>query len=372
MRQKNLYIGIMSGTSLDGVDMALVDFSAQKAQMQAATTYPMPENLRQDLLALHQGTVHLQKLGELQQALGELYADCSLKFLKENQLTKQDIVAIGCHGQTIWHAPSGAYPFTMQIGNPQIIATRTGIPTVADFRNKDMVLGGQGAPLVPAFHHALFFDENYATAVLNIGGISNVSLLSKTNVIGFDTGPGNALLDLWIEKSLGLPFDKNGDWAKTGKILPNLLAYALSDPYFQLPPPKSTGREYFNLAWLEKICHLAKAENAQPQDIQATLVEITAQCSAHVLQQWQEASHKPKRLLLCGGGAKNLALVEAFKRLLPQWEITTTAPFGIDPDDVEAAAFAWLAYCRIHNYTSNLPSVTGASQATSLGTLYEP
>ncbi len=378
MTKQKLYLGIMSGTSLDGVDIAVVDFSSPLRQttsgktVKAATTYPMPEQLRQDLLALYQGQVHLQKLGELNQALGELYADSVLHFLKENQLTPQQIAAIGCHGQTIWHSPTGDNPFTMQIGNPQIIATRTQIITVADFRNKDIVLGGQGAPLVPAFHQAMFFDENYDTAVLNIGGISNVSLLSKLAVQGFDTGPGNALLDLWIEKSLGLPFDENGKWAKTGKILPNFVAYALKDAYFQLPPPKSTGREYFNLAWLEKIRSETQVENALPQDIQASLVEVTAQCSVNILQNWQQNSKRPKRLLLCGGGAKNQALIDAFQRTLRHWQITTTEQFGIHSNDVESAAFAWLAYCRLHHLPSNFPSVTGAKQTTSLGVIYEP
>lgn len=365
------YVGMMSGTSLDGVDVALVDF-AQGHRVVASHTYPMPVSLRQSLRSLHSGQVHLQIFGELHTALGQYYADCVENFLHQHAIPSSTIRAIGCHGQTVWHSPDGDFPFTLQIGNAQLIATRTGIPTVADFRNKDMVLQGQGAPLVPAFHQNVFFDPCYQTAVLNMGGISNVSLLGEETVIGFDTGPANALLDLWTEKYLGLPYDKNGEFAKQGNILPTLLAECLHDPYFAKRPPKSTGREYFHLDWLWEKCRNAHCENASPADVQRTLVALTVECTVQVLRDWAEKSPLPKRLLLCGGGAKNPLICQTFAHALPHWQIEKTDAFGIGVDDVESCAFAWLAYRRIHRLPSNLPSVTGATRATSLGVIYEP
>lgn len=364
-----LYIGLMSGTSLDGVDLALMDFHSHP-RLLASTSFPMPDNLRQSLLQMHQGLVHLQTLGEISQQLGKLYAQSVQDFLHQQHLSPKQITAIGCHGQTIWHSPTGNDPFTMQIGNAQLVATQTKIKTVADFRTKDMVLGGQGAPLVPAFHQGIFYDEKFFTAVLNMGGISNVSLLSKEQVIGFDTGPANALLDLWIEKHLGQAFDKNGEWAKNGTILPNFVANCLTDPYFSKPYPKSTGREYFNFAWLNEKLRLSHYQNAKAQDIQASLAELTVLCNVQVLSKVQ--THKAKRLLLCGGGAKNAFIKARFAHHLPDWHIALTDDFHIGVDDVEAAAFAWLAYQRLHNQPSNLPSVTGASHFTSLGVIYEP
>lgn len=364
-----LYLGIMSGTSLDGVDVALMDFSS-RPRLIHAKGYSMPDNLRQQLLAMHQGLVHLQQLGEVHQQLGECYAQCVQDFLKENQLSAKDITAIGCHGQTIWHSPTSKYPFTLQIGNAQLLASRSQITTIADFRTKDMVYGGQGAPLVPAFHQTLFYDENYFTALLNLGGISNLTLLGE-RVLGFDTGPANALLDLWAEKHLNFPFDQGGEWAKKGKILPNLGAEFFSDPYFAKPPPKSTGREYFNLDWLEEKLIATDSQNAKPEDIQRTLVEMTVQCCANDLRRYVK-TEKPKRLFLCGGGARNDFLVSCFKEALPDWQISLSDELGIGVDDMEACAFAWLAFQRFHNKPSNLPSVTGAIQPLSLGVIYEP
>ena len=251
--QQEYYLGIMSGTSLDGVDVALMAFTEQP-QFIAGQFTPMPTHLRQDLLQLvSHGTTTLQQLGELDQRLALLYANAVNRFLTTHNLPPQHIRAIGCHGQTVWHAPQGDFPFTLQIGDMHLLAARTGIDVVGDFRRKDMAFGGQGAPLVPAFHQALFYDERWATVVLNIGGISNISVLFPHQpIIGYDTGTGNALMDGWIDRHLGKSYDADGQWARSGKVRSALLAEMLKEPYFQLPPPKSTGRELFNLAWLEK------------------------------------------------------------------------------------------------------------------------
>ncbi len=366
-----LFIGIMSGTSLDGVDVSLLSIEKQEMRIIASLGLPMPNPLRQRLSALHQGHTSLLELGQLNEELAFLYADAVKKFLEKQNLKSKDISAIGCHGQTVWHAPQGDFPFTMQLGNHQLLARLCQIPCIGDFRQKDMAYGGQGAPLVPAFHQDVFFSPQWQTAVLNIGGISNVSLLA-TNcpVLGFDTGPGNALMDLWIEKQQGKSYDKNGEWAEKGQILPELLAHFLQDPYFQLTPPKSTGREYFNLSWLNKKLQNFGA-SVKACDVQATLTALTAECSVQALKSWA-TEDKPCRLLLCGGGAKNQFLRKLFQKALPHWLIADTSLCHIDPDYVEAAAFAWLAYRRWHQLPSNLPSVTGASQAVSLGVIYYP
>lgn len=366
------YIGIMSGTSLDGVDIALVDFSLSKPKLEASDFTPMPNDLREKITALvRSGETTLQQLGELDHQFGLLYADCVNRFLQSRQIPTEHIQAIGCHGQTIWHSPQGKFPFTMQIGDMNLLAARTNITTVGDFRRKDMAFGGQGAPLVPAFHQAVFFDLNYATVVLNIGGISNVSLLIQNQpIMGFDTGTGNTLLDLWIEKHLGAPYDKNGEWAATGQCNEELLDYLLDEPFFQQPPPKSTGRELFNLSWLEqKIQHIATNSTALlPQDIQATLVEFTVRSISASLNNINTTL--PKRLLVCGGGAKNKFIMQRLANSLRNWEIYTTNEFGMDADYVEAAAFAWLAYRRMNHQTGNLPDVTGAQQAVGLGAVF--
>ncbi|UXN35021.1 anhydro-N-acetylmuramic acid kinase [Avibacterium paragallinarum] len=366
------YLGVMSGTSLDGVDLALMDFSLQPAQLVATDFVPMPQNLRENLTALiHSGQGTLQQIGELDQQLGLLYADSINQFLAKHSLSATQIQAVGCHGQTIWHAPQGQFPFTWQIGNANVIAAKTGITTVADFRRKDMAYGGQGAPLVPAFHQGIFADPTRITVVLNIGGISNISVLVPNQpVIGYDTGVGNALMDSWIAKHQGKSYDKNGEWAKTGQSNAALLQALLADPYFSLPAPKSTGRERFNLAWLEKILDKQTALfPLAPQDVQATLAEFTAQCTARELTGFAQ-SDLPRLLLVCGGGARNPVIMAHLQRLLPEWQLATTTDYGLDADYLEAAAFAWLAYRRMENLPSNEPSVTGASRAVSLGGIY--
>lgn len=364
-----LYIGIMSGTSLDGVDLALLDFSCTPPQMRASEFIPMPENLRQKLTALlHSGTTSLQNLGELDHQLGLLYANSVNAFLAQNQLKPEHIQAIGCHGQTVWHSPNSPSPFTMQIGDMNLVAAKTQITTIGDFRRKDMAVGGQGAPLVPAFHQALFTANDRFTVVLNIGGISNISVLSPhAETIGYDLGPGNTLMDAWIELHQGKRYDKDAEWASSGKVNEQLLAHLLDEPFFHQPAPKSTGRELFNLTWLNK--KLEKPTALLPQDVQRTLLEFTARSIANELEQLRPAQ-LPCLLLVCGGGARNPLLMERLSMLLPQWQVSTTNAFGLDGDYVEAAAFAWLAYQRIHGLKSNLPSVTGAQSAVSLGVIF--
>ncbi|MCT8560649.1 anhydro-N-acetylmuramic acid kinase [Glaesserella parasuis] len=362
-------LGVMSGTSLDGVDLALVNFS-QTPKLIAADFTPMPDTLRVALSQLvKKGETSLQTLGELDHQLALLYADSIQWFLVKHQLNADDIVAVGCHGQTVWHSPKGQYPFTMQIGDMNLLAARTGITTVGDFRRRDMAFGGQGAPLVPAFHQAVFSSPERLTVVLNIGGISNISVLNPNQqTIGYDVGAGNTLLDIWIEKHLGKRYDANGEWARTGKIHSALLALLLDEPFFQLPPPKSTGRELFNLEWLEH--KLTQIEPLPAEDVQATLVEFTVQSIVQALRQIENPNAYHSVLLVCGGGAKNPLIMERLQTHLIDWQVSTTTEYGLDVDYVEAAAFAWLAYQRIHNLPANLPSVTGATQEVSLGAIF--
>lgn len=362
------YIGVMSGTSLDGVDLALMDFANPQGTLIATDFVAMPENLRIKLTALiHQSVVSLQDLGEMDHLLGHLYADAINQFLAKQAISAQQICAIGCHGQTIWHSPQGPYPFTMQIGDMNIVAIKTGINTIADFRRKDMALGGQGAPLVPAFHQAYFAEPNKFVAVLNIGGISNVSLLQPNQqTIGYDIGPGNTLLDQWIKQQQGKSYDKNGQWANTGEVNQHLLHDLMDEPFLQQPPPKSTGRELFNLAWLAQKC--IHYPTMRPQDIQATLLAFTVRTIVENLKTIK--TDLPRCLLVCGGGANNQLMMRKLQQGLPHWQVDTTEKYGLPLDYVEAAAFAWLAYQRIHHRPSNMPSVTGAKSAVSLGVIF--
>lgn len=366
---KELYLGIMSGTSLDGVDTVIMDFSDTRPQMVACGFTPMPDDLRQSLSALClRGEATLLELGELDNRLGRLYAKSAQDVLQSSGVSARDIRAIGCHGQTIWHSPQGDYPFTMQIGDANIIAALTGITTVADFRRKDMAYGGQGAPLVPAFHQALFADPQQLTVVLNIGGISNISILQAGEPTrGYDTGPGNVLLDAWIERHLGHSYDRDAHWAQQGSVNHELLQYLLAEPFLKQPAPKSTGRELFSLSWL-----LGKLESfpaVTAVDVQATLVEFTAITICDELLKLPE-SQQSKVLLVCGGGAKNPLLMTRLAELLPDWTTGTTTASGLDIDYVEAAAFAWLAHQRIHSLPGNMPAVTGATKAVPLGVIY--
>ena len=360
------FIGVMSGTSLDGVDVVLAAINENIVAQQASLSYPIPVNLKEDILAICQGQqLTLSQLGRLDTRLGRLFSDAVLALMRQQNLQPEDIVAIGCHGQTVWHEPTGDAPHTMQIGDNNQIAAHTGVTVVGDFRRRDMALGGQGAPLVPAFHQALLAHPVERRMVLNIGGIANLSLLVPGQPVrGYDTGPGNMLMDAWIWRQCGKPYDKDAQWASEGKVLLPLLQDMLSDPWFALPAPKSTGREYFNYGWLEK--HLARYANLRGQDVQATLTELTAvTISEQVL-----LSRGCERLLVCGGGARNPLLMARLAALLPGTEVTTTDDAGISGDDMEALAFAWLAWRTLAGLPGNLPSVTGASEATILGAIY--
>ncbi|HAU8262814.1 anhydro-N-acetylmuramic acid kinase [Citrobacter sp. MNAZ 1397] len=360
------YIGVMSGTSLDGVDVVLAAIDDKMVAQQASLTWPMPIPLKEAILSICQGQpLTLSQLGQLDTRLGKLFADAVLALMEREHLSAKDIVAIGCHGQTIWHEPTGDAPHTLQIGDNNQIAALTGVTVVGDFRRRDIALGGQGAPLVPAFHQALLAHPTERRIVLNIGGIANISLLFPDKPVrGYDTGPGNMLMDAWIWRQLGKPYDKDAGWASGGKVVLPLLQTMLSDPYFAAPAPKSTGREYFNFGWLER--QLTAFPALDPRDVETTLVELTAvTISEQVL-----LCGGCERLLVCGGGSRNPLLMARLSALLPGTEVTTTDEAGISGDDMEALAFAWLAWRTLAGLPGNLPSVTGASQATVLGAIY--
>lgn len=364
-----LYLGLMSGTSLDGIDAAVVDLSARTPRVIAAHTHPYDAELRSELLTLAQGgsQEEVELLGRLDRRLGELFAETALAVLRNQGLAADAIRAIGSHGQTVRHRPIGPAPFTLQIADPNLIAERTGITTVADFRRRDMAAGGQGAPLVPAFHASCFRDAIEDRAVLNLGGMANLTLLPadlRQPVLGFDTGPGNVLLDAWINVQRGEACDHDGAWGATGQAHSPLLDRLLQDEYFFAPPPKSTGREQFNLAWLER--HLA-GHDCPPQDVQATLATLTAETVAMALR--TTALHT-RRLLVCGGGVHNAALMAVLAARLPDIKIESTADHGLDPDWIEAAAFAWMARETLAGRPSNVPSVTGACGPRILGGIY--
>lgn len=364
----DLYIGLMSGTSLDGIDAALVDLSAYPPKVLTAQTLPYAAGFRAQLLELAQGTAsnEIELLGRIDTQLGELFADAATSLLASSGISADQIRAIGSHGQTIRHRAQGPHPFTLQIGDPNLVAERTGITTVADFRRRDLAAGGQGAPLVPAFHAACFRSPDEHRAVLNIGGMANLTILpadTSQPVTGFDTGPGNVLMDGWIAQHRGEHFDQGGQWAATGKIISTLLNNLMAEPYLQLSPPKSTGRELFHSGWLK--AQLPDASTAE--DIQATLNAFTARSVATALQTW---APQTQRLLVCGGGAHNTQLLSTLSGYLPNVCVETTSSHGMHPDWIEAAAFAWMAKETLAARPSNIPSVTGARHPVILGGIY--
>lgn len=371
-----LYIGLMSGTSVDAVDAALVDF-ATPAQPQLLATHgePPTDDLRSDLLALSQEAagISLQKLGELDQRVGAWLTDATCKLIDKAGVPSGQIRAIGNHGQTLYHAPNARYPFSLQIGDPNRIAHATGIPVVADLRGADMAAQGQGAPLAPAFHQQVFTADDELRCVVNIGGIANISILparhSDTKVTGFDTGPGNSLMDAWTAKHMGQPQDTDAQWAASGTVNEQLLNQMLQDPFFQQAPPKSTGREYFNLAWVRE--HIANMTGLPgTADIQRTLLELTALSISNAIADTQSAP--VERVLLCGGGSHNPLLRQRLQALLAPCPVETTNAYGVPVDWVEAVTFAWLAMRRMKRQPGNLPSVTGAQQPVVLGAVYAP
>ncbi len=364
------YIGIMSGTSLDAIDLVIAQRHAQGFKQVAALAAPLPAGLRQQLLTIcRDKQVDLLTLGEVDHLFALTCAKAVKQLLKDNHFPAERICAIGSHGQTIFHSPLGQYPFTLQIGDANLLAAQTGIPCVADFRRMDMAYGGQGAPLVPAFHQAVFAKPGEDRILLNIGGIANISLLTADNqVIGYDTGPGNMLMDAWINKVQGKNFDKNGQFAAQGKVHAPLLEQLLSEPYFALAAPKSTGREKFNLAWLEQQLTELETDSLSEADIQRTLLELTAVTISSEIKRHSTAC----AVFVCGGGALNPLLMARLQSLMIQHKVHDTQLLGCDPMFVEALAFAWLAEQRILARAVALKAVTGAQQNAILGCVYLP
>ncbi len=360
---REIYVGLMSGTSLDGVDAVLAEFGGGKPRLLASACVPFDAGLRRELLALNTtGADEIERAALAGNKLAGKYAAAVAEVLARSNTTKAGVRAIGCHGQTVRHRPERGY--TTQIGNAALLAELTGICVVADFRSRDVAAGGQGAPLVPAFHATVFADAAEDRVAINLGGIANLTFLPRDGgVTGFDSGPGNCLLDLWASRHLRTPHDERGGWASGGRAIPELLDRMLQDPYFVAAPPKSTGRDLFNESWLQRC--LKGDEN--PQAVQATLLELTARSLANAI-----ARHCPgaRRLIVCGGGAKNDALMRRLAALSAPAVLETSDRHGIDPQLVEATAFAWLARQSLDGKAGNLPSVTGARGARVLGAIY--
>jgi anhydro-N-acetylmuramic acid kinase len=361
----------MSGTSADAVDAVLIECTGTDfVRVAAAVSRDYPTALRYRLIALAGGSqaVDLETLCEIDEGVAQVFSDVVADLLLQERLDPSAVEAIGSHGQTVFHR-GGRQPLTLQLGNPGLIAERTGITTIGDFRRRDIALGGQGAPLVPAFHHALFASADEARAVVNIGGIANLTLLPGSDpaaVRGFDTGPGNALMDEWIAQARQEPFDTNGRFASIGTPHGPLLDALLGDPYFAELPPKSTGRGDFHLPWVKQ--RYPGFENLPPADVQATFAELTAHTIIDALRAQQPHT---RRLLACGGGVRNSELMRRLTAHAgPQLRIETTAAFGLDPQAVEGAAFAWLAMRTLDGADGNLPGVTGAMRGTLLGGIY--
>jgi anhydro-N-acetylmuramic acid kinase len=360
-----LYIGLMSGTSVDGIDAALVDFSGETLKLIAFEYQPFSKNLKtkiQHISCVNQ-TLLLSDYGALDCELGHLFADAVNNLLKKSGLSPSAIRAIGSHGQTVYHQPNTILPFSLQIGDPNVIAEKTGITTVADFRRRDIAACGQGAPLAPAFHQAVFARTHKNITVLNIGGIANITVLSPDKIIAFDTGTGNTLMDYWINKHHNLPYDKNGEWARMGNVIPHLLHQFKQADYFAAPPPKSTGKEYFSVTWLEQ--KLSFFKNYKAEDVQATLCHLTADTINEAIALY--APHT-EQILVCGGGVHNAYLMELLA--LKNNALSSTEDYGVHPNHVEAIAFAWLARQTMNNLAGNLTQVTGAKSTVILGGIY--
>ena len=365
-----LFIGLMSGTSLDGVDGVLVAFSAEgKPRLLHHASSPFADDLRAELLALNtSGDNELHRAALAANGLVRTYAQVVRDLLKQSGLKPADITAIGAHGQTVRHRPQefDRNGYTLQLNNPALLAELSGCTVVADFRSRDVAAGGQGAPLVPAFHIGVFGRPNETVAVLNLGGIANLSVLrADGSVLGFDCGPANALMDYWCHEHTGKWYDANGTWAAQGKVVGPLLAALLQEPYFSQTPPKSTGRDLFNPDWLHQ--NLAKHSDVDAQDVQTTLAELTAISCADDLKR---LAPEAKELIVCGGGALNQHLMKRLEAHLPGVLVQSSAAHGIDPQQVEAAAFAWLARQCLLGLPGNLASVTGARGPRVLGAIY--
>lgn len=363
-----LYIGIMSGTSMDGVDAALCEFDGLIFRKLVAThTVQYEAALRERLLHLQRRdpTLSLREFAELDQGVGKAFATAANELLSNTGVTATQVVAIGSHGQTVFHDPIDLRT-SLQLGNPSLISAQTGIDTVADFRRKDMAFGGHGAPLVPAFHEAIFGSRNEMRCAVNIGGIANITVLpcDESPVRGFDTGPGNGLMDEWVHRHLGLPFDGNGDFAASGSVHQGLLKALLDEPYFSRPPPKSTGRGDFHLDWLEQ--RYPALARLPPADVQRTLCELTARSITDAISIHAGAT---KRIIICGGGSKNGFLMQRLSAL-SNTPVSVSDDYGLASGWVEAAAFAWLAMRTINHLPGSLSAVTGAHTSTILGGIF--
>ena len=363
-----LFAGLISGTSMDGIDAALVRLGDRRCETIATHSHAYPGEIREALLeaSRHPAGTTVDDLGRLDHAVGECFRDAAIALLDASGTMASGVTAIGSHGQTLRHLPRDRQPFTLQIGDPNVIARGTGITTVADFRRRDLAAGGEGAPLTPAFHRWLFADDTVSRVVLNIGGIANITILPAGGgpVTGFDTGPGNTLLDAWIQKERGEAYDAGGRWAESGAVSAECLERMLEDAYFERDPPKSTGFEHFDLIWLnERLVGLKLA----PPAVQATLLALTVRSIADAIH-----AHAPnaQQILVCGGGVHNAALMAQFAESMAPIPVTTTAVHGVGPDWVEAAAFAWLASRTLRGKPGNLPSVTGARTTEVLGGIY--
>ncbi len=357
-----LFIGLMSGTSMDGIDAALVDMNT--GALIAGLTRPYSLEAQQRLHTVLSGPTSAAVLSQLNTVLGREFAAAVLQLLEKAKTRPEQVIAIGSHGQTICHDAAAHIPYTVQLGCAHTIAAMTGIQVVADFRTRDLVMGGQGAPFAPVYHHALFGDMDTPTAVINIGGIANVTFLAQgVKVRGYDTGPGNCLMDAWIRKHLDKSYDVNGEWAATGRIIEPLLTSMLADPYFALPAPKSLDKAYFSQAWLETHLH----PEYSCQDVQATLAALTA---TTICQAIRKDERNIQRVVVCGGGVHNIVLLNTMRSLLPALEVGSTQEFGVDPDFLEAMMFAWLAHKTIHQIPVDLTAITGARSPAILGAVY--
>jgi anhydro-N-acetylmuramic acid kinase len=369
----HFYIGLMSGTSLDGIDAALIQIQENHIQLTHSLSCELPPELKQDILKLCNGDSRdeIELLGRCDRALGSHFGNAALALCKAANISPAAITAIGSHGQTIRHRPPDQHrkkadAFTLQIGDPNTISEISGITTIADFRRRDIAAGGQGAPLVPAFHAAAFSKQQIERVIVNIGGMANITVLAANGeVFGFDTGPGNVLMDSWINHCAGKAFDHDGDWARSGQVNSELLNILLSDGYYSVEGPKSTGREQFSLSTIQQI--LDKLGQIKPQDVQASLLELTARSICDAIN---KHAHAGTEIYLCGGGAANITLMERIQALLPKHPIANTAELGIDADWVEAAAFAWLAQQTLAGLAGNVPAVTGAAGPRVLGAVY--
>jgi anhydro-N-acetylmuramic acid kinase len=368
-----LYIGLMSGTSLDAIDAVLVELGGDThtaMRLLARHTEPLPDDLRQKLVALNRpASGEIARMAAADVELGRLFGKAALTLCDKHQTSPDQVRAIGSHGQTIRHAPDDAFPYTLQIADPNTIAEITGITTVADLRRRDLSAGGQGAPLMPAFHNAMLRKGGETRVVLNIGGMANITILPadlNTAVVGFDTGPGNVLMDVWAQRHLGEDYDAGGKWASTGKLDRALLDRMLKDKYFSMPPPKSTGRDRFDARWLDK--HLAHdGKRHIRKNVQATLCELTARTISQAILDYAANS---RHIIVCGGGVHNTALMFRLQAVLEGKQVRSSEDYDIDPDWMEAIGFAWLAKQTLDNKPGNLPSVTGAKHPVVLGGIY--